>query len=154
MGAVPQPATPATSKRVHRRTIDHLPVSHWYDRANKRVALFTTKVVGTMWCAYFFAVFDCLALPTALTQGLYGIVQWVASFFLQLVLLSVIMVGQNLQSLAADARAEKTFQDTEKIIALNTALDQKIENLGVHLANLVQLEAGNHDHRQRRHSRS
>jgi hypothetical protein len=69
-----------------------------------------------MWCAYIFAIFDCLALPTALRQGLYGIVQWVASFFLQLVLLSVIMVGQNLQSLAADARAEKTFEDTEKII--------------------------------------
>jgi hypothetical protein len=69
-----------------------------------------------MWCAYIFAIFDCLALPTAIHQGLYGIVQWVASFFLQLVLLSVIMVGQNLQTVAADVRSEKTFDDTEKII--------------------------------------
>jgi amino acid transporter len=106
----------ATGKPVHLHTHDYHPSEHWYDRVNKRVAIFTTKIVGTMWCAYVFAAFDCLALPTALHQGLYGIVQWVASFFLQLVLLSVIMVGQNLQSTAADARAEKQFQDTETVV--------------------------------------
>jgi hypothetical protein len=100
---------------VHRHVLDHHPVEHWYDRVNKKVAIFTTNVVGTMWCAYIFGIFDCLALPEAIHQGLYGIVQWVASFFLQLVLLSVIMVGQKLQGIASDARAEKQFEDTELI---------------------------------------
>jgi amino acid transporter len=105
-----------SGRPVHQRTQDYHASERWYDRVNKRVAIFTTKIVGTMWCAYVFAAFDCLALPTALHQGLYGIVQWVASFFLQLVLLSVIMVGQNLQSTAADARAEKQFTDTETVV--------------------------------------
>lgn len=100
---------------VHLRTRDHLPGGNAAVRFNSRLAVLVTKVVGTMWCAYAFALFDLLALPTAVGQGLYGIVQWVASFFLQLVLLSVIMVGQNLQSAASDARAAKTFEDTETI---------------------------------------
>jgi len=69
-----------------------------------------------MYCAYAFAAFDLLALPTAIRGGLYGIVQWVASFFLQLVLLSIIMVGQDVQARASDARAAKTFEDCEAII--------------------------------------
>ena len=39
------------------------------------------------------------------------LVSWVAQTFLQLVLLSVIMVGQNVQAAAADKRAEATFHD-------------------------------------------
>jgi hypothetical protein len=101
---------------VHLHVRDHLPRRNAAERFNAWLAVWTTRAVGTMWCAYVFAAFDCLALPTALRQGLYGIVQWVASFFLQLVLLSVIMVGQNLQAAASDARAAKTFDDTETII--------------------------------------
>jgi hypothetical protein len=100
---------------VHLRTRDHLPGNNAVVRFNSRLAVLVTKAVGTMWCAYIFALFDLLALPTAIRQGLYGIVQWVASFFLQLVLLSVIMVGQNMQSTASDARAAKTFEDAEVI---------------------------------------
>jgi len=107
---------------VHLHVRDHLPRRNAAERFNAWLAVWTTRLVGTMWCAYLFAAFDCLALPTALQQGLYGIVQWVASFFLQFVLLSVIMVGQNLQAVASDARAAKTFEDTEVIIdRLDTA---------------------------------
>jgi hypothetical protein len=45
-----------------------------------------------------------------------ALVAWIAQTFLQLVLLSVIMVGQNVQQMAADARASKTFEDTEVIL--------------------------------------
>jgi hypothetical protein len=112
---LPETAPARPILRVHLRTTDHLPRATAVQRFNSRLAVLATRVVGTMWCAYAFAAFDCLALPTALQQGLYGIVQWVASFFLQLVLLSVIMVGQNIQSAAADSRAAKTFSDTELI---------------------------------------
>lgn len=85
-------------------------------RFNTRLALWTTRVVGTMWCAYAFAALDCLALPEAIRGGMFGMVQWLASFFLQLVLLSIIMVGQDVQAKAADARAEATFNDAEAIL--------------------------------------
>jgi hypothetical protein len=51
-------------------------------------------------------------------------VQWVSQNFIQLVLLPALMVGQNLQNAAADARAAKTFEDVEKIINLLDAHTQ------------------------------
>jgi hypothetical protein len=112
---------------VHLRTRDHLPDGTAYARFNKAAALLVTRAVGTMTTAYFFAAFDCLALPTAIRQGLYGIVQWTASFFLQLVLLSVIMVGQNLQASASDARAARTFEDAEAILGKIAGLEAKLD---------------------------
>src|SRR5260370_30220603 len=64
-----------------------------------------------MWCAYAFALFDLISLPAAIHSGTPAIVSWVAQTFLQLVLLSVIMVGQNVQAAAADKRSEATFHD-------------------------------------------
>ncbi len=86
------------------------------DGINAKVAVFVTRLVGTMWCAYLFTAIAIAGLPAALHPGGEGIVAWIAQTFLQLVLLSVIMVGQNVQSLAADARSENTFHDTEVII--------------------------------------
>jgi hypothetical protein len=83
---------------------------------NAKLAVLITRLVGTMWCAYLFTVIALIGLPPALKPGGEGIVSWIAQTFLQLVLLSVIMVGQNVQSLAADARAENTFKDAEVIL--------------------------------------
>ena len=83
---------------------------------NAKVAVFVTNMVGTMWCAYAFTALALIGLPAALKPGGEGIIAWIAQTFLQLVLLSVIMVGQNVQSVAADARAENTFRDTEVIL--------------------------------------
>jgi hypothetical protein len=55
-----------------------------------------------MWCAYAFAVLALLAL-----------IQWLSQTFIQLVMLSVIMVGQAILSRAADRRAELTYKDAE-----------------------------------------
>jgi hypothetical protein len=66
-----------------------------------------------MWCAYAFGLFDLLSLPTAIRNGIATIVAWVAQTFLQLVLLSIIIVGQNIQAAAADKRAEATYLDGE-----------------------------------------
>jgi hypothetical protein len=114
--------------RVSGRTIDHLHQAlhpnlselrariRSVNGLNAKVAVFVTNMVGTMWCAYVFTAIALLGLPAALKPGGEGIVAWIAQTFLQLVLLSVIMVGQNVQSLAADARAENTFKDTEVIL--------------------------------------
>lgn len=82
---------------------------------NGRFALLLTTAVGTMWAAYAFAVLALVALPSALGGGLLPLIQWVSQTFIQLVMLSVIMVGQNIVSRAADKRAEMTYRDAEAI---------------------------------------
>ena len=84
---------------------------------NAKLALVITLSVGTMACAYVFAAIALVSLPAAVTSGqVIVIVAWVAQTFLQLVLLSIIMVGQSVQSAASDARAAKQFADTETIL--------------------------------------
>ncbi|MGH9098720.1 MAG: hypothetical protein ACRDV8_00620 [Acidimicrobiales bacterium] len=86
------------------------------DGVNAKLAVFLTNIVGSMWCAYVFAALSLLGLPAALRPGGEGIIAWIAQTFLQLVLLSVIMVGQNVQSAASDARAQRTYDDTVMIL--------------------------------------
>jgi hypothetical protein len=86
------------------------------DGLNAKLAVFLTNMVGSMWCAYVFAILAFIGLPAALKPGGEGIIAWIAQTFLQLVLLSVIMVGQNVQSEASDARAERTYEDAVAIL--------------------------------------
>jgi hypothetical protein len=105
-----------TGLAVHARSFDHLLGSgSRAARFNARAAVIITTAVGTMWCAYVFGLFDLISLPAAIRGGSATIVSWVAQTFLQLVLLSIIMVGQQVQAQASDARAAKTFEDTEVI---------------------------------------
>ena len=81
---------------------------------NGKIALILTTIVGTMWCAYAFAVLALVALPSAIQGGsVLDLVQWVSQTFIQLVMLSVIMVGQNILSRASDKRADMTYQDAD-----------------------------------------
>lgn len=80
---------------------------------NGKIALVLTTAVGTMWCAYAFAILALIALPDALKGGPLQLVQWVSQTFIQLVMLSVIMVGQNILSKASDKRADMTYKDAE-----------------------------------------
>jgi len=76
---------------------------------NTGLAARITSGVATMWCAYAFAAIALISLPAALKTGdLITIVAWVAQTFLQLVLLSIIMVGQNV----AAASVEKKITET------------------------------------------
>jgi hypothetical protein len=90
-------------------------------RFNTFLALKITAGVGTMWCAYAFAALALVSLPTALQAGVSPTVTWTAQTFLQLVLLSIIIVGQNVQAGAADARAQATYEDADAV--LHTALE-------------------------------
>ncbi len=75
-------------------------------RLNTRLALWITNSVGSMWCAYAFTALALVSLPAALaSESPIVIVSWIAQTFLQLVLLPIIIVGQNVQSAASDARA-------------------------------------------------
>jgi len=86
------------------------------DGVNAKIAVFLTNIVGSMWCAYVFAIIALIGLPAALKPGGEGIIAWIAQTFLQLVLLSVIMVGQNVQSEASDVRSQHTYEDTLVIL--------------------------------------
>jgi hypothetical protein len=84
---------------------------------NGKIGLLITTLVGTMICGYVFAAIALLSLPSAInTHNLTIIIAWISSNFLQLVLLPVIIVGQNLQAAASDKRAENTYKDAEAVL--------------------------------------
>ena len=99
-------------------------------RFNSRLALLITRSVGTMWAAYFFALIAFISLPQALDAFVHGDtvtgINWLAQSFLQLVLLPIIIVGQNVISAAQDARAEA---DHETLTALHTLNVQQLQIL-------------------------
>jgi hypothetical protein len=86
-------------------------------RFNSWLAVKITDGVGTMWCAYLFAAVAFIGLPPALKPGGEGIIAWIAQTFLQLVLLSIIIVGQNIAAASSDARSENTYKDAEAILS-------------------------------------
>lgn len=86
-------------------------------RLNSKVGLGITIIVGTMWCAYLFTAISFISFwPAVTSRNLVTIIGWLSSNFLQLVLLPVIIVGQNLQAKASDGRAASTYQDAEAVL--------------------------------------
>jgi hypothetical protein len=100
-------------KNAQLRKINH---QNFIVRVNAKFGLKITMVIGTMWAAYIFTLLALLALPDAIKQGTYFVVVWLSSSFLQLVLLPIIIVGQNIQAAAADKRSEDTYKDAEAVL--------------------------------------
>lgn len=79
------------------------------DDFNRKLAAKITSGVATMWCAYLFAAIALISLPAAInSHNLITIVGWIAQTFLQLVLLSIIMVGQNVASASVEQKINET----------------------------------------------
>ena len=112
---------------------------------NGRIALWVTATVGTMWCAYIFAGLAFIALPSALGGGILAMIQWISQTFIQLVMLSVIMVGQNILGAAADKRSEATYKDAEATFAeaqsIQAHLQAQDDAMNEMLDKILQLEA-------------
>jgi hypothetical protein len=81
-------------------------------RVNKWLAVKITEGVGTMWCAYAFAVLALVSLPAAIESHN-------AVIILQLVLLSIIIVGQNVLAEASDQRAEADHETLDLLREVN-----------------------------------
>jgi hypothetical protein len=94
---------------------------------NGWLAATITKGVGSMWCAYAFAALAFVSLPEAIHQGVVSLVSWISQTFLQLVLLSIIMVGQRVLASASDKQALQTFNDAEAILDISDKLHRLIE---------------------------
>lgn len=133
---------PSTSKRktphfghtksglpVHLRAHDHLPSGSAYQRFNKWCAIWITRNVGSMTAFWIFTILAAFVAPSCLYAA--GYIHWrtflttfgfellatlILSTWLELALMPAIMVGQNLQSAASDARAAKQFEDTEVVV--------------------------------------
>ncbi|HUZ40802.1 MAG TPA: DUF1003 domain-containing protein [Acidimicrobiales bacterium] len=111
-------------------------------RLNARFGLRITLVVGTMWMAYIFTIIALLALPDAIKQGTYYIIVWLSSSFLQLVLLPIIIVGQNIQARAADKRAEETYKDAEAVLKESEEIQKHLLAQDLAISNIIEyLEA-------------
>ena len=114
------------------------PLEKRESRFNDWLAVKITNIVGTMWCAYAFAALALVSLPAAIRGGTATLIGWIAQTFLQLVLLSIIMVGQKVAAAASDKQAFQTYKDAEalleisnemhKLIEVNCALTQEIHN--------------------------
>jgi hypothetical protein len=106
---------------------------------NSWLAVKITSVVGTMWCAYAFACLALVSLPAAMKAGTAPLIAWVAQTFLQLVLLSIIMVGQKVAAAKSDRQLEQTYYDAEallqisddmhKLVKQNVQLTQQVNEL-------------------------
>jgi hypothetical protein len=88
-------------------------------RFNDWLAISITNLVGTMWCAYAFACLALISLPAAIRSGTAALIAWIAQTFLQLVLLSIIMVGQKVAAAKSDRQLEQTYRDAEALLKIS-----------------------------------
>lgn len=113
---------------------------------NEKLGLGITKRVGTMWAAYAFFALTLVSLPSVVMKGdSIQIVAWIAQTFLQLVLLPIIIVGQNIQAAAAEKRAILTYEDAAAVLEEAIKIQKHLDHQDKYLENLVdrleQLEA-------------
>jgi uncharacterized membrane protein len=103
----------------HLREPQNVNMQHASERAdggvNQRIAVWLTRYVGTMQTAYGFAALagvGLLGVLAILNPSVYTFVAWLSQTFIQLVLLPVIMVGQNVLNRHAELQAEEQFHAT------------------------------------------
>ena len=98
----------------------------------EKLALNITKGVGSMYCAYIFAAIALISLPDAIHSGKATIISWIAQTFLQLVLLSIIMVGQNVASRHSELLAEADYE-------VNLKAEKETEEIKKELAEIKKM---------------
>ena len=100
---------------------------------SEKIAKFITDKIGTMACAVLFALLTFVSLPAVIgSHDIVLIIAWITQTFFQLVLLPIIIVGQNLQSRHSEMRADATYEDTEEIKEmLKTIIDHHKSDLDI-----------------------
>ena len=122
---------PAAVADMHQKTG---PMS----RFNAYLAVKVTNLVGTMWCAYAFAVLALISLPDAVHGGTSTLIAWIAQTFLQLVLLSIIIVGQKVAGEASDKRSLDTYNDAEAVLHEAVQIQQHLAAQDALMAKLIE----------------
>lgn len=115
-------------------------------RFNTALALKITNSVGSMWSAYLFAILSLFSLPAILVlvspslrsdfpkwiiaASLITLIAWVSQNFLQLVLLPVIMVGQNVIQDKQEAKADADHKTLTYLANLQEEQMTELKNQG------------------------
>ncbi|MBJ7596879.1 DUF1003 domain-containing protein [Candidatus Nephthysia bennettiae] len=98
-------------------------VTDEYTGFNGRLAAALTKGVGSMWVVYFTTAFTLTWVALATFGALHNLDPYPFPFLLflgnvtQLLLVFVILVGQQVLGLAADKRSQRTYKDAEAIFS-------------------------------------
>lgn len=100
-----------------------------------KAALAITSAVGSMWCAIIFTIIALTSLPDVIslavkTEALAPVIQWLAQTFLQLVLLSIILKGQNISG----KRQEQIIKQIDAHTAKTEEAAERIE----HIVNMIE----------------
>ena len=107
-------------------------------RLNALLAVKITNAVGTMWCAYAFVLLDLFMLPPVIKAASAMVwVTYIAQTVLQLVLLPIIMVGQNVIQSQNEAKADT---DHKTLTYLATLQDEQMQELKLQTEMLIKLE--------------
>jgi hypothetical protein len=113
------------------------------NKFNNALAVKITNIVGSMWSAYLFGLLSLMSLPAILVAingsfrhdfpswiiaaSMITLIAWISQNFLQLVLLPIIMVGQNVIQGQQDAKAEA---DHKTLTYLANLQDEQMTLLG------------------------
>src|SRR5258708_33627387 len=120
MGDVEQHIARRKEHGVHTTAREHTGFNGW-------LAVNITNLVATMWCAYAFAILALISLPEAIKGGTAALIAWIAQTFLQLVLLSIIMVGQKVAAAASDKQAYQTYKDAEALLEISNDMQKLLK---------------------------
>lgn len=115
-----------------------------FRKFNTALALKITNAVGSMWSAYIFALLSVLSLPAILVlispglrhdfpkwiiaTSLITLIAWISQNFLQLVLLPIIMVGQNVIQGQQEAKADADHETLTYLANLQDRQMVALEN--------------------------
>ena len=136
----PHPHQPRNVNKLHKEQLAEAGI-------NAKIAVGLTKSVGTMWTAYSFAVLAIIglfAILGLLTPVVAILVAWLSQTFIQLVLLPIIMVGQNVLGHHAELLAEEQYNTTKKTYADIESIMKHLDDQDASILNIVQkLEAQN-----------
>lgn len=145
----PSTESPANSHVIHPRAL----LKHeerGMRQFNTKLALAITSGVGSMWSAYVFALLSLMSLPAILVEldpslrqtfphwiinvSLITLIAWISQNFLQLVLLPIIMVGQNV---IQDRQLAKADTDHHTLTYLTNLQEQQMRELEKQAADLA-----------------
>ena len=117
-----------TSRSVHQKVHGQGAVG----RFNTWLAVSVTRSVGTMWAAYIFTLLSIGGGVAVLTQNAFltALSVLISQTFLQLVLLPIIIVGQNVISASQDARAEADHLTLTTLHAINVQQLKMLQQQG------------------------
>lgn len=113
---------------------------------NTNLALKITNNVGSMWSAYLFALLSLMSLPAIIVlispsmrshfpswiiaTSVITLIAWISQNFLQLVLLPIIMVGQNVIQGHQEAKAETDHRTLTYLANLQDEQMIELKNQG------------------------